>query len=321
MKTLFVSILTLASIILSASDIPEKSGLDYHITKSGPGKDLTRKEAKFIFTFLDPKGKVIKTDISSSQNKVNKMLKCDVNGKFILETTPGKHIFQFFYNTTCGEIYTDSIQIKPAHVTEISVYFHTINEVMTVDKPVIYVYSKQKEKVDIKLELKGEFLFTYPQYANGWNFTANPDGTIEMKDKKYHYLFWDGKLNIETETLNLNEGFIVDKKDQVKFFEEKLAQMGLNSQEIEDYITYWCPRMSVNEKNYIHFMFNEEYNKYASIFINPKPDHLFRVCMLWSKANGCSVKEQKIETFKRDGFTVVEWGGTEIPDLTQAEEL
>lgn len=314
MKTLLLSILTLAVALMNAGDLPEKRGLDYHITKTGPGKDLSRKEAKFIFTFLDPMGKTIKTDISSSQDKVNKMLKCDAGGKFIVATTPGKHIFQFFYNTTCGEIYTDSIQIKPAHVTEISVYFRKANEVMIVDKPVIYVYSKRKEKVDIKLNLKGEFLFTYPQYSNGWNFMANPNGTIEMNDKKYHYLFWDGKLNIETEKINLNEGFIVDKKDQVKFFEEKLSQMGLNSQEIEDYITYWCPRMSANEKNYIHFMFNEEYNNYTGITIDPKPDHLFRVCMLWSKTNGCNVKEQKIESFKREGFTVVEWGGTEISD-------
>lgn len=314
MKKLLLSVLTLVSTAICAGDIPEKLGADYVITKTGPGKDLTRKEAKFIFTFLDPKGQVIKKDISSSQDKVNKMLKCDAAGKFIVETTPGKHIFQFFYNATCSEIYTDSIQIKPAHVTEINVYFRKANEAMIVDKPVIYVYSKQKEKVEIKLNLKGEFLFTYPQYSDGWNFTANSDGTIEMNDKKYHYLFWDGKLNIETEKLNLNEGFIVDKKDQVKFFEEKLALMGLNSQEIEDYITYWCPRMSANEKNYIHFMFNEEYNKYANITIDPKPDHLFRVCMLWSKTNGCHVKEQKIESFKRDGFTVVEWGGTEISD-------
>ncbi len=314
MKTLLLSILTFAGTIACAGDKPEKLGPDYHITKTGPGKDLTRTEAKFIFTFLDPKGQVIKTSISSSQDKVNKMLKCDNSGKFIVQTTPGKHIFQFFYNTTCAEIYTDSIQIKPAHVTEISVYFRKANEVMIVDKPVIYVYSKQKEKVNIKLDLNGEFLFTYPEYKNGWSFIANPEGIIEMNDKKYHYLFWDGKLNIETEKLSLNEGFIVDKKDQVKFFEEKLAQMGLNSQEIEDYITYWCPRMSANEKNYIHFIFNEEYNKYANITIDPKPDHLFRVCMLWSKTTDCNVKEQKIESFKRDGFIVVEWGGTEIAD-------
>ncbi|MEO6302674.1 MAG: hypothetical protein ABIP51_05840, partial [Bacteroidia bacterium] len=76
---------------------------------------------------------------------------------------------------------------------------------------------------------------------------------------------------------------------------------------------YWCPRMSANEKNYIHFMFNEEYNNYATITIDPKPDQLFRVCMLWSKTNNAAkVKPQKIESFKRNGFTVVEWGGTEI---------
>ncbi|MBA2610500.1 MAG: hypothetical protein H0U95_00920 [Bacteroidetes bacterium] len=313
MKTLLLSLFSTFA-ITGFADLTEKLGPDYHITKTAPSKALTAKEAMFIFTFIDPKGQIIKSDISSSQNKINKTLKSDATGKFILKVTPGKHIFQFFYNATYGEIYTDSIQIKPAHVTEINVYFRKANEAMIVDKPVIYVYSQHKEKVSIKLDLKGDFLFTYPEYKNGWSFTANPDGSIEMNDKKYHYLFWDGKLNIETAKLDLTEGFIVNKKDQVKFFEDKLAQMGLNSQEIEDYITYWCPRMSANEKNYIHFIFNETYNNYASINIDPKPDHLFRVCMLWSKAGNTEVKEQKIESFKRSGFTVVEWGGTEMND-------
>ena len=103
--------------------------------------------------------------------------------------------------------------------------------------------------------------------------------------------------------------------------ESKLQFMGLNSQEIEDYITYWCPIMQVNEKSFIHFIFNEEYDKYATMSIDPKPDHLFRVNMLWSKSKDTQVKEQKIESFKRSGFTVVEWGGTEIPNLTFPEEL
>ena len=98
--------------------------------------------------------------------------------------------------------------------------------------------------------------------------------------------------------------------------------MGLNSQEINDFITYWCPAINVNEKNYIHFMFNEAYNKYAAITINPKPDELFRVCMLWSKAkDNSTVKEQKIETFKRRGFTVVEWGGAEVENLSLRDDL
>lgn len=309
MKTLFLSILSL----VCSAVFSEKLGPDYQVTRSAREKTLSRSEAIFAFTFVDPTGKPAKTEIIFSYNKINKKEKPDAKGKVSLKVKPGKYVFQFFYSTACNEIYTDTIEIKPGYLTEMSVLFRKANEAMIVDKPVIYVYGKQNQKVSIKLDLKGEFSFTYPQYSNGWNFIANPYGSIQIEDKKYHYLFWDGKLEIDPSKLDLNEGFIIDKNNLVSFFEEKLKLMGLNSQEIEDYITYWCPRMNVNEKNYIHFIFNETYNNYATITIDPKPETIFRVCMLWSKADGNSVlKEQKIESFKRNGFTIVEWGGTEM---------
>ncbi|MBA3680720.1 MAG: hypothetical protein H0W73_06090 [Bacteroidetes bacterium] len=318
MKTLFLSIL----IFLTITSFAEKLGPDYIITRSAPDNTLSKTEAAFNFTFIDTLRKPIKSVIMFSYNGKSKTQTPDAKGKFSLKVKPGKYLFQFFNSNRFFEIYTDSILIKPGYATDMLVNFRTSNMNMTVDKPVIYVYSKQKENVSIKLDLKGDFLFTYPQYSNGWNFIANPNGLIEMGDKKYHYLFWDGKINIETKKLDFSTGFIINKNDLVGFFEEKLKLMGLSSQEIEDYITYWCPRMNANEKNYIHFIFNEEYNKYASISVDPKPDHLFRVCMLWSKTNeNTIVKEQQIETFKRDGFTVVEWGGSEIKDLTLPSTL
>ncbi len=311
MRTLFFSFLLFTTTLIFG----EKLGPDYIITKSVPNNTLSKTEALFNFMFIDTLRKPVKSAIMFSYNGISKTKVPDAKGKFSLKLKPGKYVFQFFNSSKFYEIYTDSILIKPGYATDMIVNFRTANMIMTVDKPVIYVYSKQKENVSIKLDLKGEFLFTYPQYSGGWNFTANPDGTILMNDKKYHYLFWDGKLNIETDKLDLSSGFVIEKNKLVGFFEEKLKAMGLNSQEIEDYITYWCPRMSVNEKNYIHFIFNEDYNKYASISIDPKPDHLFRVCMLWSKATeNTVVKEQKIQSFTRSGFTVVEWGGTELSE-------
>lgn len=294
---------------------------DYSVTKSFEDKTLKKTEALFVVSFFSNDNKLAKKQIAFSYNKDNKKQATDDNGQIFFKVKPGKYVLNFFYDSGHNEITTDSILIKPGFRTEIEIGFISSDKPVIMKKPVIYVYSKQSEKVSIKLDLKGDFLFTYPEYKNGWSFIADPDGTIQMNDKKYHYLFWDGKVNLEKTSLNLNEGFIVDKKDLITFFESKLQLMGLNSQETEDFITYWCPIMQANETNFIHFMFNEEYNKYATMSIDPKPDHLFRVNMLWSKANYMPVKEQKLESFKRSGFTVVEWGGTEIPNLTLAEEL
>ncbi|MEO6302673.1 MAG: hypothetical protein ABIP51_05835 [Bacteroidia bacterium] len=288
---------------------------NYTIVRSEQDKALKKTEALFALTFYGKNATLINKEITFSYNATEKKETPNTKGEIFIEIKPGKYAFSFFLDMDHYEITTDSILIKPGYKTEIQVNFRSSIEQVPMKKPVIYVYPIKKEKVSIKLDLKGEFSFTYPEYKNGWDFIAEPDGTIEMNNKKYHYLFWDGNLNIETSKLNLNDGFIVSKKDLVNFFEEKLTVMGLNTQEIEDYITYWCPLMSINEKNYIHFMYNEEYGHYASITIDPKPDYLFRVCMLWSKANNKTIiKPQKIESFKRSGFTVVEWGGSELTE-------
>ncbi len=309
MKNIICALFLFAGISLLGKALP----VSYTITKSAEDKQLKKTEAVFEFTFYDQRGEIIKNEITFSYNTNNKKQKPNDKGKISDKVKPGKYAYQFFYTLEYFEITTDSILIKPGYKTEISVTFMKAEEARPMKKPVIYVYPNKKEKINIDLELKGNFSFTYPQYKNGWSFTGNPDGSIEMNDKKYHYLFWDGYVNIEKSKLNLNEGFIVKNKDLITFFEEKLNYMGLNSQEIQDYITYWCPLMNMNKSNYIHFMFNNECNEYAKMNISPKPDHIFRVYMLWSDAKDhAPVSDQKIENFQRKGFTVVEWGGSEM---------
>lgn len=44
-----------------------------------------------------------------------------------------------------------------------------------------------------------------------------------------------------------------------------------------------------------------------------KPDTIIRILMQFKALNNyVEVKEQKLETIRREGFTIVEWGGTEI---------
>ena len=47
--------------------------------------------------------------------------------------------------------------------------------------------------------------------------------------------------------------------------------------------------------------------------INPNPDTVIRVMMQFKGVKNCkAIKEQELYTPERKGFTVVEWGGTEI---------
>ena len=57
----------------------------------------------------------------------------------------------------------------------------------------------------------------------------------------------------------------------------------------------------------------EEINKNMPLEITPTPDTVIRIVMEFKGLEKeIEVKEQKLETPQRNGFTVVEWGGTEI---------
>lgn len=49
------------------------------------------------------------------------------------------------------------------------------------------------------------------------------------------------------------------------------------------------------------------------LLVTPSPDTLIRIIMAWkSLDNSIDVKEQTLTPVTRNGYTVVEWGGTEI---------
>ena len=183
------------------------------------------------------------------------------------------------------------------------------------EKPVIYVYPEVKTDINIQLTPTGKFTFTYPKYENGWNFTATPDGTISMGEKQYSYLFWESENKNFSLGENDQTGFLVTTDTLLSFLESSLTRMGLNSKEQADFITYWYPRMMMNEKNNIHFLINEDCNAYAELKITPQPETIIRIGMIWSKATSENIPQpQIIPEMKREGFTVIEWGGVELDE-------
>jgi hypothetical protein len=179
-------------------------------------------------------------------------------------------------------------------------------------KPVIYLYPAKEEVVSVKLSFDGKLGCTYPEYKNGWNVIAAPDGTLVNLDdsKEYSYLFWDG---VASDTRwDLSRGFVVAGKDSRAFLQDKLAAMGLLPKEYNEFIVYWLPLLEKNEYNLITFA-GKEYTNAARLKINPKPDAILRVFMVFkSQDKQIEIPPQQIKTFKRQGFTVVEWGGTEL---------
>ena len=193
---------------------------------------------------------------------------------------------------------------------EPNVRFHGL----AVDKPVIYLYPEQETDVHVELELtESELSTTYPKYNNGWDVTASPDGSLLNKaDGTHHkYLFWDA-VNCRTR-FDLSEGFCVAGSDTERFLKETLTYMGLTEEEMNEFIVYWLPRMEHNAYNLIAFQ-GDAYTNTAKLHISPEPDSLLRVFMTYVPLeNPVEIEPQQLESFERKGFTVVEWGGSELP--------
>ena len=179
-------------------------------------------------------------------------------------------------------------------------------------KPVIYLYPEKETQLTVKLGKKENITCSYPQYKEGWNVIAKPDGTLIDTEtgRKLYSLYWEG---IDYEKPDTTEGFVVKGSDTIKFLEEKLSILGLNEIEAEEFIIYWLPKMQNNKYNYIRFATMDEINKSMPLEFSTKPDTVIRVLMQYKALDSeIEVKEQQLSTPERKGFTVVEWGGTEL---------
>ena len=179
------------------------------------------------------------------------------------------------------------------------------------EKPVIYLYPLEETTVTVTLDYDGILDFTYPLYDNGWRMLASPDGTlIDCADgKQYNSLFWEGHGNTE---LDFSHGFVVAGSDTVAFLQEKLSYMGLEQNELNEFIVYWGPRLQPNEYNLITFQ-GDSYTDSAKLSITPEPDSILRIFMACQPlSEKIEIPKQELLPFKRTGFAVVEWGGCEI---------
>ena len=209
-------------------------------------------------------------------------------------------------------------------------------------KPVIYLYPEQEMDVNVEIVYRGDLTVLYPagevqrdmlvsgedaevkidenalpDIAAGelrdivsWNLTARPDGTLidHADGREYSYLFWEGEPN--EVTFDFSQGYCVAGEDTAVFLQEMLPQIGLTPREYNEFIVYWLPLLQDNPYNIISFQ-TDVYTELAWLKVDPQPDSVLRVFMA-VKASSAHVEmePQSFEPFVREGFTVVEWGGT-----------
>ena len=196
-------------------------------------------------------------------------------------------------------------------MTGVIIFEKMKSEWISIDKPIIYIYPKEELNVEIKVSDPKKLTVSYPAYNDGWQVKALTDGTLIAKNnKKYYALYWEGQGK---DNKLKEDGFVVKGEDTANFLEEKLELLGLNYKERNEFIMYWLPKLEKNKYNYIRFMTKEEIDNNMKLIIDPEPDTLIRVMMEYKPlTKKLKIKEQNLTPVSREGYTVVEWGGTEI---------
>ena len=338
MKVIFSVILTFLtfSVLATKGEIKESRFFKQVIVNSDV-EDLSIAKGKCLI-----KGKVLyevemdpyTTDFILASELVQFIY--DVNGKKI-GTTNALGEFEVLVNESTNyllfykkedkdslyeKIYFENYEFRSQHKLEISVFvpLKFTNRNIMVDKPVIYAYSEKPMDFSLKLIPQGLLTFTYPQLPldNTWKMKTAENGNLTAENgANYPYLFWESNQNANLlldKKSNSNE--IVAQNELILYLEKNLANLGLNARERADFITYWAPRLQKFKIIQIQFFVDDNCKVIGDLEINPTPDNLRRVYATFREVDVISNlfvnQPLKLKPLRRNGFTVVEWGGSLI---------
>lgn len=181
-----------------------------------------------------------------------------------------------------------------------------IDEILA-KKPNIYLYPEKTEKLSVSVNPNGKITKSIPEYNKGWKVTVDPSGKI---DNNYDFLFYEASINYK---FTLDKGWIVNKGSFNEEMNSILTSIGLNPKEKADFIEYWSKELNWKTSKYaIYYLDTKEINEAIKLNLSKKPDSILRAYFYFvplKDNENLEIKKPEIKQFKRNGFTVVEWGG------------
>ena len=205
-------------------------------------------------------------------------------------------------------------------------------------KPVIYLYPQKSTEVSVKFNVPVQFTTDIPKYDDSWQVLAQPNGSLKnlksnqascqqidftkrgseyaktaCETNNYPYLYWAGNV-LSKDYPQIDKGWIVEKDNLNNFLQNKLSEIGLNSNEKKDFIEYWLSDMLAKNSPYyrLSFLQTNELNSLFPMTVSPKPNTIFRIFLDYLPLNEKPKTEiipQSLNKLVRHGFTLVEWGG------------
>lgn len=253
------------------------------------------------------------TVVLKSNNAPTMGIISDVDGKFSLKSIPkGEYTITISLMGYVTQVY-GPLKLDGAY--EINFDLIEIQEMeIILLKPILYLYPTDTIDVNVRLDYKGELIHTYPRYSSdGWQVTAHPDGTLfDANGRSYYALFWEGNQNYADIPTS---GIQVAGHESLVFLENALSMLGLNEREANEFILFWLPQMEKNAYNLVHFS-TEAYAASVPLHVEPKPDTQLRIMMSLIPLHhpiDFPIQQLPTHSIKRNGFTVVEWGGQILP--------
>ena len=221
-------------------------------------------------------------------------------------------------------------------------------------KPIIIFYNFNSEeiKVDLKLDSsKWELSYLYPgRILDKDNFhmkfiTSNNRNnsynilTDSTTNKEYSYIFWEadsvnsGTYYFQNYFQTTDNLYLFKSEDVCVKLDSLLKNQGLNVVEREDFITYWMKDLLSKEYVALTFMTQSDLEVIAKLTIEPKPDILLRIFMIFKSLNHKQLEDftKKYnfintcvkatlpfnrEIISTDTKLVVEWGAMKLNELS-----
>lgn len=185
-------------------------------------------------------------------------------------------------------------------------------------KPAVYLYPPQKQLVNVQVFPKGELSYTDPPYdpKTGWTVIAYPDGSLYetishplSAIRNYPYLYYESKI-LDSEIEKPKTGWMVKPSDMENLFNTILPKLGLNNKEAKDFKDYWLNKLPDSPYYFVGLIEKPQRDYLEALKVTPNPDTSIRFSLYFEMLDQPkTVSEPLINTPKRDGFTLVDWGG------------
>ena len=256
-----------------------------------------------------------------------KTTRSDKKGYFRMTNALKDSILKFVlmnYNPS----YLENYALKNKHRIKLRIFMTQTKQEseFMVKKPVIYCYSDQNTNFDFQLIQKGVLTFAYPSLNSNQTWQMKLENNVlsdQNSQQNYPYLFWESQqknIHFELSSIKQNKdeigGSIISKAEIVSYLDSTLTALGFNFNEKTDFITFWAPQMQKEHYYLIQFIQNNQCDQFAKYKINPSPNHLNRIYMLFAGNNQpdfpFEVSPQILKPLERNGFYIVDWGGIEI---------